>query len=242
MSNPVTTRNCSDEQKNVMAQMAVNSYLSSSNPRESQSEIQTISWYIADNLREMATSGNGGFEVERAWIDESISKAFSKLQSRDTKTFLIIADSTSWVQQMPEPSLSVQEIIGYLENLVIPYAGKLAERLRYLYEVREEELPEEQPLSPDSMFSFYLFMKQNPNPAYPQVTLTYEGDIHAVWRKSENQLLAIDFVGKSDIRYVLFAPNRKRPGRFVRVSAQTTRDHLLEEITHYQANWVYKQG
>ncbi|RMH45328.1 MAG: hypothetical protein D6694_04875 [Gammaproteobacteria bacterium] len=231
-----------DKYQHVIADMAVNSHLSTGVPSVSWHEEQTVAPYIISYLRNKFVSlGSGEFKGEFQ-IFESLSKDFDWIRKSGRKNFNVIADSTSWIHQTFDPSLSAQEIIDLFENLDIPYASRLAKRLRYLYELREEELPEEMPLSTDSIFSFYLFMEQNPSLAYPQVTLTSEGDIHAVWSKSSNKLLSIDFTGKTSIRYVLFTPNRLHPGHVIRVSALTTRDQLLEQISPYRIDFVFQRG
>jgi len=243
MPSHASTRNYSKEELRVIAQMTADSYLSSSDSMAFREEEQVVASCLGDYLHgRMVSTGNGGFEAEPRLDIKTIAEAIKLIQPNKSRAFITTFDTTSWVQQILEPPLSVQGLVGDFKKLDISYAGKLARRLQYLYEVRKEELPEEQPLSSDSLFSFYEFLKQNPDLEYPQVTLTYEGNIHAVWRKSDRQLFAIDFVGKDDIHYVLFAPNWKRLGRVIRISAQTTRDHLLEEIAHYQVNWVYRQG
>jgi len=246
MSNYSSTNTHSSEYQSVIIQMASDSYLSS-RPIETDLAIpdrvimDVYNSYMASPCKGVS-SENGGFHLEQYSTNVQVAVSIGRLQSKDHQHWWVSQETGTVSSMRQKPSFSMQWFFKAFMDMDIPYADELSDRLQYLYEIREEELPDEQPLSSVSLFSFYEFLKQNSNLAYPQVTLTYEGNIKAVWRKSENQLLSIEFTGDSDVRYVVFGTNQKHPGKVDRAAAQTTRDRIFDFLLPYNvASWIRSQ-
>jgi len=243
MSNYSSTNIHSSEYQSVIIQMASDSYLSSS-PTESGLEISDrliMDVYdVFKDSRKMIIPENGGFHLEQYSAADQIAVSIGQLQSQNQQHWYSSRKTeTALIWQTPMPSFSIQWFFSAFKEVDVSYADELSGRLQYLYEIREEELPDEQPLSSASLFSFYEFLKQNSDLAYPQVTLTYEGNIKAVWRKSKNQFLSIEFTGDSEVRYVVFGTNQKHPGKVDRAAAQTTRDRIFDFLLPYNvASWI----
>lgn len=84
------------------------------------------------------------------------------------------------------------------------YSGRLEKRIRYLIEITKEET-DQVPLSVLSLRALVDFLSKKPDVGYPDIVLTAEGNIRAVWNKNDkNQYLALEFLGGSDIRRIEF--------------------------------------
>ena len=137
-----------------------------------------------------------------------------------------------------ETSLS-ELILRIQTNAELPFAKRLAERLEQLVEISEEEFPEQEPMSARSLEDFFEFIRSIPNITYPDVILTYEGNVRAEWTQSRNRHFAVEFLGGNETRFVVFAPDQKTPYKTNRVSGLSTLSSLLEIISPYGAlNWI----
>ena len=75
-----------------------------------------------------------------------------------------------------------------------------AERLQYLYEVTEED---EEGIRLDSLRSFAIFMIKNRGMTPPQITITTEGLIQAIWRHPRQGTLVMNFQDPDNIAFTL---------------------------------------
>jgi len=132
-----------------------------------------------------------------------------------------------------EPSIS-DWIDTTEKGKFISDSKRLAMRLRYLLEVSREEDPEQAPLDIVSLKGFLAFLANAPRLAYPDVVLTADGEIWAEWRQDRNHHFAILFLNDEDVRFVVFAPNPKRPYKTTRVSGTSTVDSVLDEVRPYR--------
>lgn len=163
----------------------------------------------------------------------TLSKVFSG-QIRGFTGFLIAPKLLSPTQTFTQREVSISEQIAYVRaQLDIPFANKLADRLEYLVKTSEEEFPEQEPISSRSLKDFIGFISSVSNAAYPAVVLTYSGNIRAEWTKAHNKHFAVEFFGDKDLRFVIFAPDSKRPYKTNRVSGQTNIDSLMELVQPY---------
>jgi len=107
----------------------------------------------------------------------------------------------------------------------------LIERLTYLEEVSEEEYPEQGLISEGSLRFFLHFIQwltRFPSFDYPDVVLTPEGNIRALWKPTKNRYFALEFLKDGVVRFVAFYPGSKVPSKTTRISGITTIDDLLE--------------
>ncbi|MCI0559948.1 MAG: hypothetical protein MN733_15765 [Nitrososphaera sp.] len=144
-------------------------------------------------------------------------------------------------QILTQKETSVTELIGGLRGQNIPYAARLTARLQYLVQTSEEEFPEQEPMSSRSLQDLLYFIRSVPNITYPALVLTSQGNIRAEWTKERRKHFAVEFLGSNDVRFVVFAPDRKRPHKTNRVSGLSTLDSLMEFVQPYGVfTWVVK--
>ncbi len=137
-----------------------------------------------------------------------------------------------------ETSLS-KLILGIRTSNDIPFSNKLADRLEELREISEEEFPEQEPLSTRSLEDFLEFIRSISNIVYPDIILTYKGNVRAEWTQSRNRHFAVEFLGGHETRFVVFAPDQKTPYKTNRVSGLSTLSSLLEIIRPYGVfDWI----
>ena len=107
----------------------------------------------------------------------------------------------------------------------------LVERLTYLEEVSEEEYPEQGLISEGSLRFFLHFIQwltRFPTFDYPDVVLTPEGNISAIWKPAKNRYFDLEFLKDGVVRFVGSYPGTKAPSKMIRFSGRTTIDNLLE--------------
>ena len=107
----------------------------------------------------------------------------------------------------------------------------LIERLTYLEEVSEEEYPEQGLISEGSLRFFLHFIQwltRFPTFDYPDVVLTPEGNISAIWKPAKNRYFDLEFLKDGVVRFVGSYPGTKAPSKMIRFSGRATIDNLLE--------------
>jgi hypothetical protein len=135
---------------------------------------------------------------------------------------------------------SVTELIANVRtSFHIPFGDRLAARLEELVEISEEEFPEQEPMSPRSLQDFLTFIRSELGITYPEVVVTYEGNVRAEWTKARNRHFSVEFLGGNDVRFVVFAPDPKTPYKTNRASGLSTLDSLLEHVHPYGVlDWI----
>lgn len=98
-------------------------------------------------------------------------------------------------------------MIDNIENLIaslsvdgrLPYAEKLAKRIKFLCEPDDDDMPP----SVTSLEGLIQFLHNHPNVVYPVVTLGFDGKFMAQWRRDENHDLTVIFSDKQRVVFVL---------------------------------------
>ena len=98
-----------------------------------------------------------------------------------------------------------------------------AERLRYLYDVTGED---EEGIKLDSLRGFATFAIKNRGMHPPQITITADGLIQAVWKHPRQGTLVMDFQESGDIAFTLL---------YGRWDQETKRRKLIGELPSDQA-------
>lgn len=110
---------------------------------------------------------------------------------------------------------------------IVRFAGfeSVANRLGeiYLAEIRENY---ERPLSLESLKEFIQFLLENARLKEPYLAASPEGNIVAIWQKSDEQLFWIEFYPNGDVQYLAFMPNDKRSDGIERTSGISTRSDV----------------
>lgn len=120
---------------------------------------------------------------------------------------------------------------GYLlsrmeDSSEMTHGKRIAQRIRALRQMVRED--DDGDIALDSLRSFYDFLSLHPEVGYPEITLTPDGNIYACWKSRDRALFSIHFLPQSRVRYVVFAPDRKRPHLMDRISGTSSVDTVLE--------------
>ena len=121
--------------------------------------------------------------------------------------------------------------MGYILTLLqdsreIKHGKRIIQRIRALRQLARDD--EDGDISSDSLRSFYEFLSMHPEVNYPDISLTPDGDIYARWKGRDRSLFSVHFLPQSRVRYVVFAPDRKRPDLMDRISGSSSVDTVLE--------------
>ncbi len=121
--------------------------------------------------------------------------------------------------------------MGYILTLLqdsheIKHGKRIIQRIRTLRQMALDD--EDGDISSDSLRSFYEFLSMHPEVNYPDISLTPDGDIYARWKGRDRSLFSIHFLPQSRVRYIVFAPDRKRPDLMDRVSGSGSVYTVLE--------------
>ena len=121
----------------------------------------------------------------------------------------------------------------------IRFSERLAKRLDSLADATVEEYPDQEPISPESLKDFLSFLGQPPELDYPNVVLTYSGNIRASWTKSKNKHFAVEFYGSGDVGYVVFASDSDYPYIVSRTSGSCSSKKLMKIVKPFNVlNWA----
>ncbi|MGC8501071.1 MAG: hypothetical protein ACP5OS_07860 [Leptospirillia bacterium] len=149
----------------------------------------------------------------------------SKSLVREQKEFLRRIESN-------KPSLVLEVLNEFLASKgKETFPQTLIERISYLEEVSEEEYPEQGLISEGSLRFFLCFIQwlsRFPAFDYPDVVLSPEGNICAIWKPTKNRYFDLEFLKDGVVRFVGSYPGTKAPSKMIRFSGRTTVDNLLE--------------
>ena len=125
----------------------------------------------------------------------------------------------------------VQELIFRIrKSLSITYHESLANRLLTLFYDAKEEDSVSLGISVGSLRNFYNFLRLHTNLKSPTISLTPDYNIYASWRGEQNRVFSVHFLPNGDVRFVIFKPNDRHPGRQIRLSGIATTDILMETV------------
>lgn len=110
---------------------------------------------------------------------------------------------------------------------------RIRARIAELSKIALEEAEEGQlPLSDDSrrgLFDFLRDLAARGLNMIPSLTLTYEGNIKAKWRRSPDERLALEFLGRDRLRFMFFRPDPDSPGKTLRTSGEETASRFFDD-------------
>ena len=136
------------------------------------------------------------------------------------------------IDEFKDNDEKVEEVISFLEKgSKLDYSVRLANRLKYLFEVSIEEYPDEESIAPESLRYCLSFLHTAKNFKYPTAVLTPLKNIRLQWRTSPNKHFAVEFLSSGDAHFVIFAPDNIHPEKIKRLSGITSVENLLETIT-----------
>ena len=115
--------------------------------------------------------------------------------------------------------------LGEVEEFLRPLIQRIEELARL---AREEE--DQQALRARSLRGFFkfLYLHRPRIESRPQLTLTTEGYLRAIWRKSRDHRIAVRFADDTRVSFVTFLPDRARPTQINRVGGNSSVDSFFE--------------
>jgi len=164
----------------------------------------------------------------------------------DNVVFLTFSERQNSVTQNDTININdseVQKLIFRIKTTMrIPDNATIANRLLNLFDLSKEDEPDFIGIEIESLKSFYAFLLSNTNLKRPLISLTPDNNIYASWRGDEGRVFSIHFLPDSDVNFVIFTPNKKRPERKTRTAGKTTFDMLMEiEANAYNLyDWISK--
>ena len=125
----------------------------------------------------------------------------------------------------------VQELIFRIKrSIAISYRKSLANRILTLFNDAKEEDPDCLGIAAESLRNFYNFLHLHTDIKRPTISLTPDYNIYASWRGEQNRVFSVHFLPNGDVRFVIFKPNDRHPGRQIRLSGIATTDILMETV------------
>ena len=164
---------------------------------------------------------------------DSLGESNESKDIRARKYLFSVLESTKQSIVLDKQSIVLEVLKEFWDS-----AGKetfpkdLIDRLAYLEKVSEEEFPEQGLISEGSLRFFLFFIQwltRFKTYEYPDVVLTPEGNIRALWKPTKNRYFALEFLKDGVVRFVAFYPGSKVPSKTTRISGITTVDDLLED-------------
>lgn len=120
-----------------------------------------------------------------------------------------------------------KEVIGKLASRGL--AG-VAKRLRYLYDVTEEG---EEDVKLDSLRGFATLMIKNRDMHLPQITVTDDGLIQAVWKHPRQGTLVMDFQESGDVEFTLLYGRWDQGTKRRKLSGELHPDQAILHVGHF---------
>lgn len=111
----------------------------------------------------------------------------------------------------------------------------IAERLKYLYDVTEED---EEDVKLDSLRGFATFVIKNRSIHPPQITVTDDGLIQAVWKHPQQGTLVMDFQESGDIAFTLLYGRWDQGTKRRKLIGELHPDQVIQHIKHFNVMWI----
>ena len=136
----------------------------------------------------------------------------------------------------------VQELIFRIKrSIAISNRKNLANKILTLFNDAKEEDPDCLGIAAESLRNFYNFFHLHTDIKCPTISLTPDYNIYASWRGEQNRVFSVHFLPNGDVRFVIFKPNDRHPGRQIRLSGIATTDILMETVAPNAVSyWVSK--
>ena len=154
-----------------------------------------------------------------------------------TKMFICQERFVHEMRDIEYPYISENIIIGILihsikKSINTNFAERIENRINFLLHELSED-PEEPQMQSSSLGNFLSFIRAQPNLKCPEITVSNEGNIVAMWREREDQNFHVEFLPSDEALYFIFSPG---PTRTQRIYNQTQTNQLWEEISPYKVN------
>jgi len=120
--------------------------------------------------------------------------------------------------------LSMAEVTAFVRPLI--------ERVEELVELANEE-GDQQALSPLSLRGFlrFLYLHRARVATRPQLILTTEGLLRAIWRRSRDHRIGVRFLDDKIVSFVTFLPDAVRPTQINRVGGECSIESFFQCVS-----------
>ena len=138
-----------------------------------------------------------------------------------------MASEQQWLDTDTIVDMYKEEVIGVLDeqNFV-----DIANRLKYLYDVAEED---EEDIKLDSLRGFATFVIKNRHIHLPQIAVTYDGLIQAVWKRQQQGTLVMDFQESGDIAFTLLYGRWDQGTKRCKLSGELSPDQVILHVKDF---------
>ena len=219
---------------------------------EQQDRIEAFKKYFAAKNSAITDKGVGGPELDDDAIvfEETSNKTISanwgewvalnaieykaSVTTEPATVHIIVHETGSPFDELSEQQDDDDKVLEIIEHvrkqLNVNFAQRLAYRLDYLFNISNEEDPDDIAISPDSLRNFIGFMQSAPYLKYPDVVITPSKNIRAQWRTAPNRHFAVEFIPTGEAYFVIFSPDHNFPERTIRMSGLVSVDSLMETV------------
>ncbi len=211
-------------------------------------EVQTAKWSDDDILYSVTSDVNSvtiaAGSVAKATVDtvEALGLVAGVAVSLAATVSLVSHKLTgAWIEKdnpftqadlLNDEENEIHELIFRIRRShSIPHRENFANKLLTLHNDAKEEDSDSSGIALGSLRYFYNFLQLHANLKCPIISLTPDNNIYASWREEQNRVFSVHFLPNGDVRFVIFKPNERHPGRQIRISGTATTDTLMETIT-----------
>lgn len=130
-------------------------------------------------------------------------------------------------------SMSVEDHLAFLSMAELAdFLRPLIERVEELVELAGAE-EDQQALNPLSLRGFFrfLYLHRSRIMSRPQLILTTEGLLRAIWRRSRDHRIGIRFLDDRVVSFVTFLPDSARPTQINRVGGESSIDGFFRCVS-----------
>ena len=119
---------------------------------------------------------------------------------------------------------------GVINELAARGLAGIAKRLEYLYDVTEED---EEDIKLDSLRGFATLVIKNRDMHLPQIAVTDDGLIQAVWKHPRQGTLVMDFQESGDVEFTLLYGMWDQGTKRRRLSGELHPDQAMLHVGHF---------
>ncbi|MBW1946870.1 MAG: hypothetical protein JRI33_02920 [Deltaproteobacteria bacterium] len=193
--------------------------------KQKPEEIEFIEIFIGSGgwTTSVASATEPQIFSELEWLSilkKEINKVFTWTEAR--KSYTIEISKHYLYFGLFEAIKAVKDITEAIAIARLAGFESTANRLGELYLAEEELEYDEQPLSLQSVKEFLRFIIEHGHFREPYLAVSGEGNVVAIWQKSNAQIFWIEFYPNGDVQYLAYVPNEKRSDGIERTSGRST--------------------
>ena len=122
---------------------------------------------------------------------------------------------------------TVARPVGDVGEFRRPLVERIIELIGFAKEDDEQQAPRQRSLEG---FVKLLYVHQDRIKTRPQLVLTLDGHLRAVWRRSKDHRIAMRFIDDKNVAFVTFLPDSFRPSRTNHIGGESSIEAVFETI------------